>query len=84
MVNFLEDDQYHLTDKGVSKLAANMRSTIHNTLGLQYIGSSRAKKSGSRGFDNTQGINFPFPFFPPGYLFSRRGNGRGRSRGRRF
>lgn len=87
IANFLADDQYHLTDKGASRLAANMRSAIHTTLGLQHNDrqyNNRAKKSGSRGFDNSQGINFPFPFFPPGYLFNRRGNGRGRGRGRRF
>ena len=25
--------------------------------------NNRAKKSGLRGFDNSQGLNFPFPFF---------------------
>ena len=76
------DDLYHLSDKGASRLAMNIKAVIHSSLGLDPP-QIRAKKPGFRGFDFHNSANFPFQFIPPGYFINRRGNGRG-GRGRRY
>ena len=81
--NFLDNDLYHLSDKGASRLAANMKYVIHTALGIENKQSKR--QPGMLGFNNPNALNLPFSYIPPGYFFNRRGNGRGRGgRGRRF
>lgn len=81
---FLDSDLCHLSVKGTSKLAANMKNTIHSCLGIESKQGFRARKPGIGGFNNN--TNFPFSFIPPGYFFNQRGNGRSRRghRGQRF
>ena len=78
--SLLENDLYHLSAQGTSRLAANLKRIIHESLNIE---TARQPGGGS------SSKNFPpfyrsFPFFPPGYyLNNRRGRGRGK-RGSHF
>jgi lysophospholipase L1-like esterase len=41
--DLLSDDGVHLSEKGVSQLAANMKRAIHNTLGIETVNSRRSR-----------------------------------------
>ena len=78
--SLLENDLYHLSYQGVSRLAANIKRVVHESLGLEPMAHDRVGQPG----DGSSAKNFPpffrpFPFFPTGYYFNnRRGRGRGK------
>ena len=51
--DLLTEDGVHLSEKGVSQLAANMKRAIHNTLGIETVNSrrSRSRARVTRGFN---------------------------------
>ena len=84
--NFLDNDLYHLSDKGASRLAANMKYVIHTALWIENKQSNnRTRQPGMHGFHNPNALHFHFSYIPPSYFFNRRGNCRDRGgRGRGF
>jgi hypothetical protein len=39
---FIEDD-VHMSDRGVSHLASNMKKAIHNKLGIETVGNRQSR-----------------------------------------
>ena len=63
------DNLYHLSDRGASRLAINIKTIIHSPLGLELAKqfTNTARKPGL----HRSSLNFPFLFIPPGYFLSQ-------------